>query len=299
MAIYLGLDCGGTSTRALALDIDGKTVFEGKSGAANWASTDRDTLRAHLTEALKNVPPPAAVCGCFAGLLTEQDEAEAESMLREITGVSHCYARPDYVAALTACGPRATCCVIAGTGSIVFSRVGDAILKSGGGGPLLGDHGSAFAIARQSLSVALFGSPVVPGVTENFLGAVEALFGTRDPSRVPARIYRESSPASLVGKLAPVIADDYEHGAHYARIAIEEQMRQLAYIVHGHLWTYHEGKRPWRIYLTGGLWRISPVFQRQFETYLRVMAGARDAELYPLETPPVIGAAMLARELAS
>ncbi len=297
MAVYVGLDCGGTSTRALAIDDSESPLFEGRSGPANWASTDRDCLIDHLKEALAGAPKVDAICGCFAGILTPQDASDAAAILKSVSGAEVAVARPDFHAALSAADPDTTCCVIAGTGSLVFSNASGEIVKSGGGGPLLGDVGSAFSIARAALGIALFGSAVVGGVSDDFLVACEKLFGSRDPSLIPARVYAEGSPAALVAKLVPTIAADYEKGEDYAANVITEQMRQLAFIVHGHLWRFHSEQRPWKICLTGGLWDIAPIFEKKFVACMRMMAGGKEATIERLASAPVIGAARLAKGL--
>lgn len=296
MAVYLGLDCGGTSTRAVALDDQGTVLFEGKSGPANWASTDRTQLAQHLREALTGAPTPDVICGCFAGLLTPEDKTDVEAMLREISGAPVALGLPDFHAALRACGPDATACVISGTGSLVFSTSEGGVVKSGGGGPLLGDVGSAFAISREALRVALFGSPVVAAVSDRFRAAMQDLFGTSDPSEVPARVYAEPSPARTVAKLAPIVAKDAEEGEAYARIVVEDQMKQLAYILHGHLYTHHAKTKPWKVFLSGGLWKISPIFLTRLEESMGLMAGAKDIQFSELMEAPVMGAAWLAME---
>lgn len=296
MAVYLGLDCGGTSTRAVALDERGEVLFEGKSGPANWASTERDQLREHIVEALTGAPKADTVCGCFAGLLTPEDKASVEAMLKEVSGADKALGLPDFHAALRASGPDATACVISGTGSLVFSRTNGDVVKSGGGGPLLGDVGSAFAISREALRVALFGSPVVAAVSDRFRVAMQELFGTSDPSEVPARVYAEPSPARTVAKLAPIVARDAEAGEAYARIVVEDQMKQLAYILYGHLYTHHATTKPWRVFLSGGLWKISPIFLTRLEESMGLMAGAKDIQFSELPVAPVMGAAWLAME---
>ncbi len=297
MPIYLGFDCGGTSTRALALNDDQEVVFEGQSGPANWSSTPREEFLNHLTEAAQGAPKVDAAVICAAGVLTPQDRQELSRLGSSLLGIPLVDARPDYHAALAACPEDVTCCVIAGTGSLVFSHRDGDYLKSGGGGPLLGDHGSAFAVGRMALSLALFGGKQGPGISDRFWLSVEELFGTRSRDEVPSVIYRCPTPAALVAKLANVVAVDYEDGIDYAKNVINSQQRELAGIVQRHLWDHHRDQMPWHVYLTGGLWSISPVYRKQFERSLRLLSGGRNAVIRKLAEPPARGAARLAMNI--
>lgn len=51
MGIYVGLDCGGSSSRVLAMDEAGTQLFVGSSGAANILSTPEFRLRRNLENA--------------------------------------------------------------------------------------------------------------------------------------------------------------------------------------------------------------------------------------------------------
>ena len=299
MPTYLGLDCGGTSTRAALISESGDILFEGRSGPGNWSSTPAPRLRAHVEEALAGCPQADVFCGCFAGLLTPQHESDAVALLTELTGAERGFARPDSHAVLAAAGPDATCAVIAGTGSLVFSLSDGKVVKNGGGGPLLGDHGSAFAMARNALRIAIFGSTVTAAVSDEFLAAMHDLLGTLDPNEIPAKIYADPSPAALVAKLCTPLARDLEKGVPYAVTVVRDEMRELANIVHGHLYYYHPEQKPWTIVLAGGLWDISPAFIHRFSESLSVMAGAKHAVVQKLAASPAVGAARLAQQLSS
>src|SRR5690349_21416190 len=120
--VFVGLDCGGSSTRVLAINEKGAPIFRGQSGPANLLSTPRAAIRQSLRTATYKCPTPTTVCACFAGLVDDSVRKQATSFLKEVfPDVKKIRAEADYVAALAACGPASDACVIAGTGSIVCS----------------------------------------------------------------------------------------------------------------------------------------------------------------------------------
>src|SRR5947209_1700823 len=77
MPTFLGLDCGGSSSRVLLVDESDAVIFRGQSGPANLATTGDDQVKKNLELSLRGCPAADYVCGCFAGLLTESDRRRA------------------------------------------------------------------------------------------------------------------------------------------------------------------------------------------------------------------------------
>jgi len=148
MSIFLGIDGGGTSCKALCCDEHGVVLWEGRGGPTNWTTTPRETFIFHLEECLAGCPSPDAIAGCFAGILGPEDSFEVESLLISLYPQARVVAEADYCAAFFSCSPGTDACIIAGTGSVVVSRSADHWLVGGGGGALLGDVGSAFDLVR-------------------------------------------------------------------------------------------------------------------------------------------------------
>ncbi|HZE40913.1 MAG TPA: BadF/BadG/BcrA/BcrD ATPase family protein, partial [Stackebrandtia sp.] len=71
MDYILGLDVGGTSTRALLADLDGRTLGRGKAGGGNPVSRGRATAEANLTTAVRQAldgADPARVRAAVVGI---------------------------------------------------------------------------------------------------------------------------------------------------------------------------------------------------------------------------------------
>lgn len=297
MPIYLGLDCGGSSCRALALDDTGATVHVGQSGPANLASTPPKRLEANVQKACAGCPPPDFVAGCFAGLLTADDRRRATELLATIAPGAKIRAEPDYVAALMACEPGTDLCLVGGTGSLVCSRVGDRVIRSGGGGYLLGDVGSACHYGRVALQHFLIVG--AERASENLRAAVLKQFDSLDENEVLAKLYRGGAPAARLAKLAPAFAKDVQQGEAYAQQALREQTAALASIVRAHVDRYHPGQNSIQICLSGGLWDAGSVFQSQLEAALCAAFSETELRFARIARPPVQGAVRLAQELES
>ena len=155
--LVLGGDLGGTSTRILVTDLDGRAVGEGRAGGGNptaHPATARDELVVALRDALRHVDPgrvEAGVLGMAGGgalrdpvVRSAYDEAWRAAGLAGVPEI-----RSDVEVAFAAGSDATTGTVlVAGTGAVA-GRVEDGRLveTSGGHGWLLGDEGSG-SVAR-------------------------------------------------------------------------------------------------------------------------------------------------------
>ena len=294
MPVFLGLDCGGSSCRALAVDEAGATLHIGQSGPANLASTPPKRLEANVRKAVEGCPTPDFVAGCFAGLLIGEDRQRAVALLQDIAPKAMIRAEPDYVAALLACEPDTDICVVAGTGSLVCSQIDGKFMKSGGGGYLLGDYGSASQYGKRVLQHYL---SAPDETSEGTKTRIEKQFCSLDSNEVIAGLYRGGSPAARLAKLMPAIAKDFQSGSSYAIHALEEQTAALAGIIRTHFDRFLSARRSIKICLVGGLWEASPVFQSQLEAATCAVFPEVELTFSRVARPPVQGAVRLAQEL--
>lgn len=304
--MFLGLDCGGSNTRAIAVDPNGHTVLQGASGPANWATTPRDEVRGHLAEAARGFEDVHAVCGCFAGLLTDENRTDAEAMLSSLFPDAKVCARPDYYAALAACPPETTVCVIAGTGSMVCSWYKGSVVKSGGGGPWFGDHGSAYGIVREALSEILKRSgedrlqvtTLSNGNPSQFLSELFEKLNVSHLEGAISQIYQQGMKPATIAACAPSILRDFDGGAPYAEFSIGTEMDSLVDILRWHLKTYHPDVSEPIVALVGGVWAISPQLENNFlrSSWELITGGAPLKITHPTDSP-ALGAARLALQM--
>ncbi|WP_328483937.1 ATPase [Streptomyces sp. NBC_00377] len=175
-SLVVGLDAGGTRTRAVLADLaDGRVRGQGTAGPGNALTVSGPELADHLTEALAQaVPEPlrgrvTAVVGGFAGAGHQGQGTGEPGRVRARTALSAALARLGVTAAAvevhsdiettfaTAPGhPADGLVLVAGTGAVaarIAARVPTA--TSGGDGWLLGDDGSGYWIGRAAVRAAL------------------------------------------------------------------------------------------------------------------------------------------------
>ncbi|MEP7380371.1 MAG: BadF/BadG/BcrA/BcrD ATPase family protein [Gemmatimonadota bacterium] len=161
--IVVGVDGGGSRTRAMVADESGKEIVtveggpsavrpgEAESSADTIAATVRDALAAcDMTDVV-----PKVLCVGVAGVGrdAERDALWQALMSREVA--EDVSVHSDATVALDdAFGDGAGLLVIAGTGSVGYGRgPAGAFARCGGWGPDCGDEGSGAWIGRRVLSV--------------------------------------------------------------------------------------------------------------------------------------------------
>ncbi|MFC4854344.1 N-acetylglucosamine kinase [Actinophytocola glycyrrhizae] len=162
--VAVGVDIGGTSSRALAVSADGRVAGRGSSGGGNPNSHPPALAAGRVAAAVADaVPSGAVVAGCMLGLAGESKFTDPavvsvfETALRQ-AGVG---CRIDVVSdaevafASATSSPEGTV-LIGGTGSVA-ARIVRRRKESwrGGWGWLLGDEGSAYWIGRQAVRSTL------------------------------------------------------------------------------------------------------------------------------------------------
>ncbi len=296
MPHYLGLDCGGSTTRALVIDDRGREVFRGKSGPANIASTPVSSIQKHLSEALYGCPEVDAAVGCFAGILTAENQSFATGLIRNVLPACQAIrAWPDYAAALEAAG-HVDALVISGTGFKVCWWGSGEIQSAGGGGPLLGDVGSAFSLGGALLRDALlFAQPMTDRMKTR---CVERL-GSIDVKEIIAAIYRDPSPASLIASFAEIDAADAQEGHLPSVQRMKQHLKQIASEIRRSLQWRLEADSLVRVAATGGFWKMAPTALASVESILNQPDTNHPLQfkLELLTVEPVLGAARLARNL--
>lgn len=267
-------------------------MFRGQSGAANVASTPEQEFVSNIEKALNGCPPPNAACLCLAGLLTDTDRSHAKTLFDAILPKARLRFEPDYAAALAASPDGTDICVIAGTGSLVCSKMNGGFAKSGGRGFVLGDYGSAYRYGREIVRYFMEQSRL-----QEIGAELQKAFGSENESEIISSLYRRGPIAGKLARFAPQFAKATANNEPFALDFLITETDRLANSVLSHAEKHLPNHRAIQICLAGGLWQVSPIFESALSERLDQLAIGRSLSLVRLRRAPVEGAVMLAREM--
>jgi len=160
MAQIVGIDGGGTHTRALALDGEGRLRGRASAGCGNFQVLGLEGLEAllgGLWPALGVGLPLDALCLGLAGAGRPAEQQAIAERVLERGWAGQVRVVSDAQAALVgAHGGGPGLVVLAGTGSMVLGRNAQGgQARAGGWGPWLGDEGSGYYLGLEGIKAAL------------------------------------------------------------------------------------------------------------------------------------------------
>jgi len=292
---YIGIDGGGTGTRAILAGRDGQVCGYGQAGSANRNHYPREQVRASLQAALRGalagLPPGGVLAGVFCGLGGVSTEADKRDILSVMRGLEEVGAsvpvtvENDTVVALTGgLAGRPGLALIAGTGSacLGMNAAGERRL-CGGWGALADDVGSAPWVGLRALQEVVRAEDgrrpptALQTVVFEFLGLAE-------PRRLISRVHNHGLDRADLGQLAPLVADACRAGDTAASEILAEAARglsEMVAVVARDLF----GERVCEMILVGGLARSGPPFQPLLLAQVQSdcpAATVRDPELSPV-----------------
>lgn len=234
--LFLGVDGGQSSTKALIGDATGSVLGEGSGGPCNHAGTaeGRMKLIRAVTECVANACEAAGLdsahvhfrAACFGMSGGPEDK---QTILAEILSTDQLVVTHDAMIALAgATAGSAGVITIAGTGSIAFGRnAAGRTARAGGWGYAFGDEGGGFDITRQALRAALrfeegWGSPTaLHGLLLERAGGVNA-------NDLLHRFYTKDYPRPRVASYASLVDEAARSGDRVAIDILNGAAQQLA-----------------------------------------------------------------------
>ncbi|MEU8216586.1 BadF/BadG/BcrA/BcrD ATPase family protein [Micromonospora taraxaci] len=244
--VVVGLDIGGTSTRAAALTLTGQRVGSGRAGGGNPTSHGAERAAVELLTALRaalvDLDPARVVAGTIglagAGrLLADPAGRAAFDRAWHDAGLRCPYAVHGDALVAYASGtaePDGTV-LIAGTGAIT-AQVHDLRLDrvADGHGWLLGDAGSGFWLGREAVRRLLADldsghdpGPLTTAVLAELMGSTEIAARPRDTVDATIQAVTRRPPVELA-RLAPLVSTAAAEGETVATRLIAEAAAHLA-----------------------------------------------------------------------
>jgi N-acetylglucosamine kinase-like BadF-type ATPase len=299
----LGIDGGGTKTRAAIIDEGGRLRGTGVGGPSNYDDVGVDTAQAGVAQAvdaarraagLKSSPFDAAFLG-MAGVVSPDDRAIIRRIAQnlELAPVEQIGVDHDIRIALAGgLSGRPGIALIAGTGSSCYGRTaaGEG-WRAGGWGQLISDEGSSYWLGVQAMKAAV---RAYDGRIERtlLLTRVQERLRLADMNDIMHRIYHAGLSRAEIAALAPLVIDAARDGDQVAEGLIEQGAQALAECVLAVARRLGFTDGPCELALVGGLFRAGDIFTQPLKG--AIWQRLPHCRIIPAEAPPVLGACVLA-----
>ncbi|HEY7849192.1 MAG TPA: BadF/BadG/BcrA/BcrD ATPase family protein [Ktedonobacterales bacterium] len=232
---YLGVDGGGTKTRAVVVDAHGAERGNALSGSANAHAVGVERAVAQVIAAAEqaarqagaSLPFAAAWLG-LAGLDGPSDSERLLPHLAPLAGVIHL--TNDAELLLSALLGQLGVALIAGTGSIAVGRnAAGAATRVGGWGHTLGDEGGGYDLGRRALNAAARYADG-RGEQTSLLQRILAAWDLRAASELIGHVYAGAATRQVeeVAQLAPLVLQAAREGDRVARRIVRRGTVELA-----------------------------------------------------------------------
>jgi N-acetylglucosamine kinase-like BadF-type ATPase len=278
--LLLGIDGGGSKTRALLADRDGKLRGCGSAPSSNYQSVGWEAATSALDEAIREAlrqvdPEDRIVAACFglAGVDRPADHEAYSAWLRN-QGYALRFTIVNDAELVLAAGTPAGwgLALICGTGSICYGRAPDGrSARAGGWGYLLGDEGSGYDIGVQALRLA---TQTADGRAHahTILSAILEHWHLNDPAELIGYVYRPATTRATVAALGGLIAALAQRGDGDAQAIMDQAARELGRLAAAVVRRL-DLKEPC-VALGGGLLVATPGLQQRIMTLADVPLGA-------------------------
>ena len=300
MSVILAIDGGGSRTRCLAINQQGRVVGEAVAGPSNHLLVDLAVVKESLVEVIdttlrKGKLDRSNVACLSAGLAgVDFDGAGALEMATLMTelGFHSVVINGDMVIAHAgALSSRAGVVTLSGTGSVTLG-IGDdgKRVKVGGWGPVYGDEGSAYGIGQMALRAAARDfdrrGPATT-LTRRILNALEL----KDFTETIRRVYVEGMETREIAALSRVAYDAAKEGDDVARNIFLQAGDEVAESVKAAIQQLEWGDAEVLVSYQGGVLDSCPLlFERFVETLMNI---APMGTVVAPRFEPVIGAYLL------
>jgi len=295
MSVIVGVDAGGSTTRALA-EVDGKerTIVQDEPANVRTIGVEAAarTMARAIVRALDGATPGAIHIG-IAGGGRRGTAALLADALRSHFPTARIEVSTDAQIALRAGVPEGDGIVlISGTGSICYGEIGGRSYRAGGFGLAIGDEGSGAAIGAAALNLALRARDG-RGPREPLFDAVEAQLGATDPQTMLDSVYGDPDPNRILASLAPLVIESATAGERTATRIVQGAALELHDLVKAVVRNANAAQLELPLVLAGGMFAQNSLLSFLLETRI-----ANDFPLLSLiknSPQPVYGALALAR----
>ena len=298
MRHVLGIDAGGSKTRALLANERGDIVAAASSGGANLR-TDGELevermLHAVIEEACAAAGArPDAVALGIAGAGRPEDAEVLRAALRRIGFRERVVVTNDaHIAFIAGSDRRVGLALVCGTGSIAWGRnaAGESA-RAGGWGWRVGDEGSGYWIGERAIRLVLRARDGRAPSTRLEAALLEH-FSVRDPEQIVNAIYDGVYPRHQVALFAVAVERAANAGDRVAAGILSDAADELVLAAESVVSRLGLVGAPYDVVLSGGTFRAIGTLERAVADRL----ASPDARVLPLQRESAAGAVQLALE---
>ena len=233
MKYYLGIDGGGTKTTAAVSDEKGNILLKKVGKTINFYSVGMDKARENLLSVIEDIyKETGEICfesvfvGCSA-LDSEADTETLRSLCGEIKAKKIKMDSDLYVALKSVENAHCPCVAICGTGSMAIGEDEDGNIRfKGGWGHIIGDEGSGYAIAVNTLKCCSIFSD--SGEASPLLESAKEYFGVSDFRQAIDKIYSSDTTKDVLAGFAANVQKIAESGDVFAQSIIVNEAHNFA-----------------------------------------------------------------------
>jgi N-acetylglucosamine kinase-like BadF-type ATPase len=296
MRHVLGIDAGGTKTRALLADETGRVVAGAKGGGANLRTHGELEVEKVLhsvvdqAEAEAGVRAEALALG-IAGADRPEDHAVLREILRRIGFRNRVVVTNDARIAFVAGSPlQVGVALICGTGSIAWGRnASGETARAGGWGWHLGDEGSGFWIGERAIREVLRAADGRGPATSLDRPLFEH-FGIEKPEEILRAVYDGEYPRHQVAMFSARVEESARGGDAVAREILAKASDELVAAARSVISRLDLATAPYDVVLSGGTFAALPGLAES----VRATLAAAPARVRHLKEEPAMGAVRLA-----
>jgi N-acetylglucosamine kinase len=301
---YLGVDGGASKTAAIVTAPDGHPLGEGTAGPSNHLRVGIEIAARNVERAVNKALVAADVASreivwAYCGIAGADHPAHRQEV---VDSLSVFFPRGNFtvdndarIALTGAIGFGRGVVVIAGTGSVAFGRnESGAEARAGGWGPIMGDEGSGFGIARAGLAAmvrAYDGRGPATMLTDLLLEQNQMR-----PDDLTRWVYAPTTHTDDIAAYGKLVIDAAQSGDEVARTILDDAGRQLAACVVAVAKRLEIAGDEFPVAYVGGAFHAGDLLLRPMREV--ILGAAPHAVIAPPAKTPVEGAAMMATRAA-
>jgi N-acetylglucosamine kinase len=304
MKYFLGVDGGASKTAALVIDESGKSLGNGAAGPSNHLRVGIETAARNIERAVNKALVAADVASreihwAYCGIAGADHPAHRQEV---VDSLSIFFPRGNFtvdndarIALTGAIGFGAGVVVIAGTGSVAYGRSADgAEARAGGWGPIIGDEGSGYGIARAGLA-AILRAHDGRGPATKMTESLKERYDMK-PEDLPPYVYALTTQTDDIARFGKLVIEAAQDGDATAMEILDRAGRELASAVLSVARRLKLGKGAFPVAYVGGAFRAGDVLLEPMRA--AILAEAPEAQIAPPRHTPVEGAAQMAMRAA-